>query len=504
MDIDRSDRIHIRDLEVAAEIGVYPEERGIRQDLILNLTIFSDQRRASRDDDLESTVDYEAAAEEVVDLVESSSFRLIESLAAAVADRLLDHRGVRAVGVTVDKPGAVRRTRSVAGDFQGALAAAGCSGGGLFGGRGPRRSAEHPAGRFDSLAAAPAGSAFPSGFPDTPVESLEIVIIRGLPGRLPPGMVGNEVHLGFQAVHPFDEPIGVDLPVVHTGDQDVLDVQGVLVLRLRSIDEGRLEPFQGPDSIHRHQTLPKGVVRRIQADGEVEAAPSLLGLFPVQSGESLDSLDVADGGQGNPAFRDVRSPRIRQDVDGVQNRIEIVERLAHPHEDQVPHRKTQDMTNDGPLDDDLGGREIADQAHPGRLAEGASPGAAELAGNAECVPIVHGYHDGFRAIAVGRRQRELPGTSVVLPGDDRRQLHPEVLGNSLRQSGSGTEFIQGTDVGRAGGIEVPKERIGMEGPFSVAASQLVDQAVSGPPEHVVYHGSNVNATGGRLARWRRA
>ena len=114
MDIDRSDRIHIRDLEVAAEIGVYPEERGIRQDLILNLTIFSDQRRASRDDDLESTVDYEAAAEEVVDLVESSSFRLIESLAAAVADRLLDHRGVRAVGVTVDKPGAVRRTRSVA------------------------------------------------------------------------------------------------------------------------------------------------------------------------------------------------------------------------------------------------------------------------------------------------------------------------------------------------------------------------------------------------------
>lgn len=114
MDFERMDKTHIRDLLLRTVIGINPEERLIKQDLILNLTAFTDQRPAAAADDFKLTVDYKAMKVEVMSLVESSSFGLIESLAAAVADLLLGIDGVKACRVCVDKPGALRFARSVA------------------------------------------------------------------------------------------------------------------------------------------------------------------------------------------------------------------------------------------------------------------------------------------------------------------------------------------------------------------------------------------------------
>lgn len=114
MDYDRSDKIYIRDLLVRTVIGINPEERNIRQDVLLNLTLFTDQKSAGQEDDLELTVDYKAVKTAVISLVESSSFGLIEALAAEIASKVLEVKGVLACRVTVDKPGALRFTRSVA------------------------------------------------------------------------------------------------------------------------------------------------------------------------------------------------------------------------------------------------------------------------------------------------------------------------------------------------------------------------------------------------------
>lgn len=114
MDFEKMDKTHIRDLLLRTVIGINPEERLIKQDLILNLTAFTDQRPAAAADDFKLTVDYKAMKVEVMSLVESSSFGLIESLAAAVADLLLGIDGVKACRVCVDKPGALRFARSVA------------------------------------------------------------------------------------------------------------------------------------------------------------------------------------------------------------------------------------------------------------------------------------------------------------------------------------------------------------------------------------------------------
>lgn len=114
MNYEVMDRIHIRDLDLRTVIGVNPEERDIRQNLLLNLTLFTDQRDAAETDDYRKTVCYDEAARAVTELVEASSYELIESLARAVADCLLAREEILACRVCIDKPGVLPNCRSVA------------------------------------------------------------------------------------------------------------------------------------------------------------------------------------------------------------------------------------------------------------------------------------------------------------------------------------------------------------------------------------------------------
>ena len=108
------DQIHITDLQLRCIIGLYPEERREKQDVILNLTLFADLRQPGNTDDLRDTVDYKSVKKAIRDLVESSSFKLVEKLATEVARICLKPAVVQRVRVRVDKPGALRFARSVA------------------------------------------------------------------------------------------------------------------------------------------------------------------------------------------------------------------------------------------------------------------------------------------------------------------------------------------------------------------------------------------------------
>ena len=108
------DRIYIRDLALRCIIGVYPEERREKQDVIVNVALACDMCAAGASDRLEDAVDYKAIKVRLREMIEASSFQLIEKLAQRVADLCLDDPKVRSVTVTVDKPGALRFARSVA------------------------------------------------------------------------------------------------------------------------------------------------------------------------------------------------------------------------------------------------------------------------------------------------------------------------------------------------------------------------------------------------------
>ncbi len=107
------DRIEIKDLLVRGIIGVHAWERNRRQDILLNLTLFVDLRAAGQSDDLADTVDYSALSKQVIAHVESVGRRTVEALAADVARICVAAPGVLRARVRVEKPGAVRFSRSV-------------------------------------------------------------------------------------------------------------------------------------------------------------------------------------------------------------------------------------------------------------------------------------------------------------------------------------------------------------------------------------------------------
>ena len=84
--------------------GVFDHERRDGQDFVLDLVLDVDLAKAGASDDLADTVDYGALAEGAAAVVAGPPRRLIEAVAAEVAQRVLDDERVAAVEVTLHKP----------------------------------------------------------------------------------------------------------------------------------------------------------------------------------------------------------------------------------------------------------------------------------------------------------------------------------------------------------------------------------------------------------------
>lgn len=108
------DRLHIQDLLVRCIVGINPEEREKEQDVIINVTLHADLRKACKSDDFNDTVDYRSLKKGIMAAVEASSDLLVERLAQRIADFCLESDGVERVRVRVDKPGALRFAKSAA------------------------------------------------------------------------------------------------------------------------------------------------------------------------------------------------------------------------------------------------------------------------------------------------------------------------------------------------------------------------------------------------------
>jgi len=107
------DKIFIKDLVARGIIGVNDWEREKPQEILINITVFTDTRRAAESDDLANCVDYRALAKKVQAHAETSACFTVEALAEDLADICLEERGVEKVIVCVEKPGAVRFSSSV-------------------------------------------------------------------------------------------------------------------------------------------------------------------------------------------------------------------------------------------------------------------------------------------------------------------------------------------------------------------------------------------------------
>ncbi|MEB3358991.1 MAG: dihydroneopterin aldolase [Synechococcales bacterium] len=84
------DTIEVTGIRAYGYTGALPEENVLGQWFEVNLTLWCDLIAAGKSDRLTDTYDYRSAIQTVQTLVKTSRFVLIEKLAAAIADALLE------------------------------------------------------------------------------------------------------------------------------------------------------------------------------------------------------------------------------------------------------------------------------------------------------------------------------------------------------------------------------------------------------------------------------
>jgi FolB domain-containing protein len=107
------DKIIVRDLLLRGIIGINPDERVNKQDILINLVMYADTRRAGETDDIEQAVNYRTITKRLIQHVEESADLLVEKLANDMARIILTEFAVERVMVRVEKPGALRFAQSV-------------------------------------------------------------------------------------------------------------------------------------------------------------------------------------------------------------------------------------------------------------------------------------------------------------------------------------------------------------------------------------------------------
>lgn len=109
----KEDRIDIHDLLLRGIIGINDWEREKKQDILINISLFGDFRSAGESDDIADTINYRTVTKKVIKHVETSKRFTVEALASDIARICLKEPGVQRARVRVEKPGALRFTRSV-------------------------------------------------------------------------------------------------------------------------------------------------------------------------------------------------------------------------------------------------------------------------------------------------------------------------------------------------------------------------------------------------------
>ena len=107
------DQVIIRDLTARGIIGVYDWERENPQEILINITIFADLTKAGQTDNVDDSVNYKSVAKQVLAHAQTANRLTVEALAADIAAISLAQPGALKVRVRVEKPGAVRFSRSV-------------------------------------------------------------------------------------------------------------------------------------------------------------------------------------------------------------------------------------------------------------------------------------------------------------------------------------------------------------------------------------------------------
>ena len=99
------DKIYIKDLEVFAKHGVFPEENVLGQKFVISAVLYTSTREAGKTDDLTKSIHYGEVSRFIHDFVEKNTWKLLETVAERLAwELLLQTQGLEKVCLEIKKP----------------------------------------------------------------------------------------------------------------------------------------------------------------------------------------------------------------------------------------------------------------------------------------------------------------------------------------------------------------------------------------------------------------
>jgi len=107
------DRIFLSEMKIETTVGIWEWEKRIKQQVIIDIEMSADIKKAAATDQIEDTLNYKAVAKSVRKLVEESSFQLVETMAEKISELVIGKHNVTWVRVKVNKPGAIRGSKGV-------------------------------------------------------------------------------------------------------------------------------------------------------------------------------------------------------------------------------------------------------------------------------------------------------------------------------------------------------------------------------------------------------
>ena len=107
------DKIIVKDLLLRGILGLNPDERTKKQDILVNMTLYHDISMAAETDDVEKSINYKSITKRVIDRVENGNDLTVEKLVTDLARIIITEFGVERAKVRVEKPTALRFAGSV-------------------------------------------------------------------------------------------------------------------------------------------------------------------------------------------------------------------------------------------------------------------------------------------------------------------------------------------------------------------------------------------------------
>lgn len=99
------DKIYIKNLEVFARHGVFPEENILGQKFVISAVLYTSLRKAGKTDDLAESIHYGEVSHFIKEFVEKNTWKLLETVAERLAEELLlKTKGLEKIRLEIKKP----------------------------------------------------------------------------------------------------------------------------------------------------------------------------------------------------------------------------------------------------------------------------------------------------------------------------------------------------------------------------------------------------------------